>query len=259
MRRILKRRPSPSMVVAFIALVAVMAGTGYAATTLPQNSVGSKQLKNNAVTSKDLKNGAVTSKKIKNGAVTSNKVKDGSLTGADINESTLGTVPSAANANHARSADSATNANHAGSAESATNAGNATNLGGQPANAYMRNDAVQRGTFILSQGTTGQTVFSNGPLSVTADCTSSAGILTVTVHDVSTVDNWLDFTNRNPTAGTNQNSSTNDGGTGNENGTFNRIEIMAPDGHVLRGQVALGVNWPNAGQCFVSGWAIPTS
>jgi hypothetical protein len=47
--------------VAFIALVVAMAGTGYAATKLPKNSVGSKQLKTNAVSSKKIKNGAVNS------------------------------------------------------------------------------------------------------------------------------------------------------------------------------------------------------
>jgi hypothetical protein len=74
MRRILKRRPSPSMVVAFIALLVAMAGTGYAATTLPANSVSTRQLKNNAV----------TSTKIGRGAVTSNAVRNGSLLSADF-------------------------------------------------------------------------------------------------------------------------------------------------------------------------------
>jgi hypothetical protein len=84
MRRILKQRPSPSMVVAFIALLVALGGTGYAATQLPNNSVGSKQLKNNAVTAKKIKQGAVTAKKIKQGAVNSNKVKNGSLLRADF-------------------------------------------------------------------------------------------------------------------------------------------------------------------------------
>jgi hypothetical protein len=79
MRRILQQRPSPSMVVAFIALVIAMAGTGYAATRLPKNSVGSKQLKNNAVTSKKVKNGAVTSKKVKNGSLLSKDFKSGQV------------------------------------------------------------------------------------------------------------------------------------------------------------------------------------
>jgi hypothetical protein len=69
MRRILNQRPSPSMVVAFIALLVALGGTGYAATQLPKNSVGSKQLKNNAVTAKKIKKGAVNSKKVKNGSL----------------------------------------------------------------------------------------------------------------------------------------------------------------------------------------------
>jgi hypothetical protein len=60
------RRPSPSMVVAFIALLVALGGTGYAASQLPNNSVGSKQLKNNAVTAKKIKNGAVKSNDVKN-------------------------------------------------------------------------------------------------------------------------------------------------------------------------------------------------
>jgi hypothetical protein len=69
MRRILERRRSPSMVVAFIALLLALGGTGYAAIALPKNSVGTAQLKKNAVTSKKIKNGAVNSKKVKNGSL----------------------------------------------------------------------------------------------------------------------------------------------------------------------------------------------
>src|SRR3954453_22019589 len=59
MRGILRRRPSGSMVVACIALLVAMSGTGYAAITLPKNSVGSKQLKKNAVRSSKVKNGSL--------------------------------------------------------------------------------------------------------------------------------------------------------------------------------------------------------
>jgi hypothetical protein len=79
MRRILERRRSPSMVVAFIALLVAMGGTGYAAITLPKNSVGSKQLKKNAVTSKKIKKGAVNSKKVKNGSLLRADFKSGQL------------------------------------------------------------------------------------------------------------------------------------------------------------------------------------
>jgi hypothetical protein len=97
------RRPSPALVISIIALVMAMGGTGYAALSLPKNSVGSKQLKKNAV----------TGSKVKNSSLTGADIKNGSLKGADLNIGSLGTVP---NSNHANSAD---NANHAGSADSA--------------------------------------------------------------------------------------------------------------------------------------------
>ena len=50
------RRPSPSMAVAFVALLVALAGTSYAAIQLPAGSVGTKQLKKNAVTGKKVKN-----------------------------------------------------------------------------------------------------------------------------------------------------------------------------------------------------------
>jgi len=91
------------MVVAVVALVVAMAGTGYAATQLPKNSVGGKQIKSNSV----------TTAKIKNNAVTGAKVKNGSLTGDDIDLAKLGTVPSAETANKASTAATATTASTA--------------------------------------------------------------------------------------------------------------------------------------------------
>jgi len=58
-------RPSPAMIVAGIALVIALGSGAYAASTLPKNSVGTKQLKNSAVTTKKIKNGAVTGSKVK--------------------------------------------------------------------------------------------------------------------------------------------------------------------------------------------------
>jgi hypothetical protein len=101
------------MVVACIALSVALGGTSYAAITLPRNSVGTKQLKKNAV----------TAVKVRANAITSPKVKNNALTGADINESTLGTVPKATNATNATNA---------------TTAANSTNLEGTPASGYFR-------------------------------------------------------------------------------------------------------------------------
>jgi hypothetical protein len=85
------RRPSPAFVIATLALVISMGGTGYAALSLPQNSVGTGQLRK----------GAVTDAKIKNGTITASKIRHKSLTGAQINVKKLGTVPEAKSAGRA--------------------------------------------------------------------------------------------------------------------------------------------------------------
>ena len=69
MRRVRFGKPSPAMVVSIIALVVAMGGTGYAAITLPKNSVGSKQIRRGAVKNADLARGAVTSRSVRNGTL----------------------------------------------------------------------------------------------------------------------------------------------------------------------------------------------
>src|ERR1700748_39775 len=93
-------RPSRALIVAIIALVISMGGTGYAAFTLPRDSVGTKQLRN--------------------GAVTGAKVKRHSLTGAQINLKKLGTVPTARNAGRALRAGTAAPSGKAGGALAGT-------------------------------------------------------------------------------------------------------------------------------------------
>jgi hypothetical protein len=90
-------RPSPAMVVAFIALFVAIGGSSYAVTRLPPKSVGAKQIRT----------GAVRTVHIARNAVTGAKIKNGSITAADIKVSSLAGVPSAA---------AATNATHAGAA-----------------------------------------------------------------------------------------------------------------------------------------------
>jgi collagen triple helix repeat protein len=60
-------RLSYANVVSTICLFVVLSGTAYAATTLPNNSVGSPQLKANAVTSEKVKDGALLRKDFKAG------------------------------------------------------------------------------------------------------------------------------------------------------------------------------------------------
>lgn len=57
--RFLRRRPSPAIVISSVALFMSLGGVGYAATQLPNGSVGSAQLRNNSVTYKKIVPGAV--------------------------------------------------------------------------------------------------------------------------------------------------------------------------------------------------------
>jgi hypothetical protein len=136
-------------VIGLLALFIALGGTTYAATALPKNSVGTKQLQKNAVTPAKIKNGSATNTKIGANAITGAKVKNDSLTGADILESSLGKVPSAAAAD---SATSATNATHATTADTATTAGNANALNGYAANGLIR----------IAQGSNGGSVVLGG-------------------------------------------------------------------------------------------------
>jgi hypothetical protein len=88
-----------SNVMATLALFVALGGASYAATQLPKNSVGAKQLKTDAVTTLKIMNGAVTGEKL------------------DV--STIGTVASARRAATAGHADTATSAATAASAATA--------------------------------------------------------------------------------------------------------------------------------------------
>jgi hypothetical protein len=139
-------RPSPALVISLIALFVALGGTGYAATQLAKNTVGTKQLKRNAV----------IGSKVKNSSLTGADIKNGSLTGSDLSLSSLGTVPTAANA---------TNASHASAADNATHAGNADTVGGRSVVTFEK--------IVATNTTTPQTVLSLGGLTLTLTCDSS--------------------------------------------------------------------------------------
>ena len=63
------RAPSPALVVAVVALFVALGGTTYAATSLPKNSVGTKQLKSGAVTEQKISKATVAALKAGSGSV----------------------------------------------------------------------------------------------------------------------------------------------------------------------------------------------
>ena len=69
LKSLMRRRPSAAIVISCVALFMSLGGVGYAAISIPDNSVGSAQLKKNAVTNSKISNNAVSYKKIQPGAV----------------------------------------------------------------------------------------------------------------------------------------------------------------------------------------------
>jgi hypothetical protein len=173
-------------VMATVALFVALGGAGYAALKLPKNSVGTKQLKRSAV----------TGDKLANGAVTALKVKGRSLTGAQINASTLGTVPSALRALQAGAADHAAGADHAAAADHAVAADSAVNaaaVGGHPASELLTADRLQSSGIIgLDALLPGKetTLINRGSVSISARCdTGGLNVSNIVIHMASSEPN----------------------------------------------------------------------
>jgi hypothetical protein len=111
------------MGVAMVALVLSLGGTSFAqgaASKLGKLISGSK-----------IKRASIPGNRLVKGGVTGDRIKGNSITGKQIDEKTLGNVPSATRAQRVTLADRATNA------QRATNADNALSLGGTAAAGYL--------------------------------------------------------------------------------------------------------------------------
>jgi len=112
-----KFRINPSLLISMVALFVALGGVSYAAAT-----ISSAQVKNNTIRSVDVRNGDLRGKDLK---------KD-TIGGSRVLESSLGQVPSAANA------DNATKAQSADTATSAQSAANADTLDGVDSTGFVR-------------------------------------------------------------------------------------------------------------------------
>lgn len=117
-------RQSPALVLAVVALFVALGGTVYAA---KQARLNGKTIRVKSLPGNRLKPRSVPANRLKPGVLKTATVLPGQLTGADINELTLGQVPSAA---HAGEADFARSAGDAKTAVDAVNAVNAQKVNG---------------------------------------------------------------------------------------------------------------------------------
>lgn len=94
--------PSPAMIVAVLALFVALGGTVYAAGT-----INGKAIKKNTLPGNRVKTNTLPGSKIKKKTVAGNRLKNNTVTGTQVDEATLGKVPSAATADTATTALSA--------------------------------------------------------------------------------------------------------------------------------------------------------
>jgi hypothetical protein len=115
-KSILRRRPSPALVISMVALFVSLSGVSYGVATgfidsreIKNNEIRSIDLRNNQVRTRDLRNNEVRGIDIRNSTVQGRDIALNTVTGEDVKEDTLQKVPSAL------LADSATSATTAGS------------------------------------------------------------------------------------------------------------------------------------------------
>jgi hypothetical protein len=192
-----------------LALAVAMGGTGYAAV-----KIGGNQIKSNAITSK--------------------KIKDNSVTGADVNESTLAKVPSAA------------------TADSATTAGKANGM--TPSK-------------IAFHGTTGPAVvvYNGGGLVITAGCpaTNDLQLIAATTKNDSSIYSSFNDVENDTVLGNDDESQGFDVGdaydllAGDTSGTQDPALLTfvydAPDGSVVTGSLATDNSDGGGDVCSVTG------
>jgi hypothetical protein len=151
-KSLLRRRPSPAMLIALIALFVSLSGVSYGVATgfidsreIKNNQVRSIDLRNNQVRSIDLRNNEVRGRDIRNSTIQSRDVAINAITGDDVKEDTLAKVPSALLADSATSADSVggvTMRKIAYSAAAGTGFVEVLNLGGLKLEARCNNPAT---------------------------------------------------------------------------------------------------------------------
>jgi hypothetical protein len=155
-KSLLRRRPSPAMIVALIALFVALGGVSYGFATgeidsreIKNNDVRSRDIRNNEIRTRDLRNNEVRGIDIRNSTVQGRDIALNTVTGDDVREDTLQKVPSAL------LADTATKATSADSAASL--------------------DRFKMIDVSMSRDVAPVTLASNGPLTLLGNCNPDLG------------------------------------------------------------------------------------
>jgi hypothetical protein len=239
-KSILRRRPSPALVISMIALFVSLSGVSYGVATgfidsreIKNNEVRSLDIRNNQIRTRDLRNNEVRGIDIRNSTVQGRDVALNTLTGDDVKEDTLGKVPSAA------------------SADSATTASGVSTL-----------KIIPRTT--IAEGAPPAVLATHDPLTLTGTC-QPATTDTVTELRVQTTENnaaaWAGVggmaDSPRPVLDADDGplviTSANDDAGGTRSIASRDVAASAPSGKAFTGQLALLVDASGAGSCTFHG------
>jgi hypothetical protein len=227
---ILRRRPSPALVVSCIALFVSLSGVSYGVATgfidsreIKNNSVASGDVRNNTLRTFDIRNNEVRGFDIRNSTIQGRDIAFNTLTGADINESSLGKLPSATQADTAATVTT------------------------------LKTIAP----VAVAEGAAPVTLVSHGPLTLTAACVDSGGSTLAQVRVQSTEDGSAgnDVPTFGPGSGAVTLAELADAAVAPRSAENAPVFALAPSGKALTGQFGLVAD-AAAGSCTVTGHAV---
>jgi hypothetical protein len=243
-KSILRRRPSPALVISMIALFVSLSGVSYGVANgfidsreIKNNEIRSLDIRNNQIRTKDLRNNEIRGIDIRNSTVQGRDVALNTLTGDDIAESRLGKVPSAT------AADTAT---------SATTAGSVGTL------KIIPPTSVAKGGAPVALAT-------HGPLTLSGRCTEATGtraqLFVATTEDNSAAGAEppggappaTDHPDLDSGQGPQQIAEFPDATTPGRSVDITQVFASAPSGKAFTGQVAMYADDSGAGSCLFHG------
>jgi hypothetical protein len=228
---ILRLRPSPALVIACIALFVSLGGVSYGVATgfidsreIKNNTIKSGDVRNNTLRTFDIRNNEVRGFDVRNSTLQGRDVAFNTLTGVDINESSLGKVPSAAQADTAA--------------------------------AVTPLKTIAPTT--LAEGAAPVTLVSHGPLTLTAACVDSGGSTVAQVRVQTTEDGSAgnDVPTFGPASGAVTLAELSDLAAAPRSAANASVFAFAPSGKGLTGQFGLVADASGAGSCLVTGHAV---
>jgi hypothetical protein len=235
-KSILRRRPSPALVISMIALFVSLSGVSYGVATgfidsreIKNNEIRSLDIRNNQVRTRDLRNNEVRGIDIRNSTVQGRDIALNTVTGEDVREDTLGKVPSAA------AADTATSANGVSTLK-----------------------IIPQTT--VAPGGSPVTLAIHGPLTLRATCVSAgagatdAGLTVATTEDNSAAGGESnvepDLDSAEPPY---EIAVLSDPSTPGRSAALTKAFASAPSGKAFTGQIALYSDAAGAGSCMFHG------